>query len=241
MRASTFSVYAAAGITSSALASFGFSYEFSTDGGVTFNNTAVTDATSGPVDVQFRVVAYATPGSNVTTTNGSGAVVAFARLTGSERFNNFGASAGDSISEMTRGQMSSGNAAYFTTSLNGANTILGTTAVTSFASKLWLPNQLAAFCPTSGGTPDLAWVVRTGTLTFGPTIGHRIVTFQNNTRSQSYWYHDYFFNGAQDVTWAAPDGVASDFNGTLLVIPTPGSIAVIAGATLLVFCRRRAA
>ncbi|MBX3390270.1 MAG: hypothetical protein KF691_12550 [Phycisphaeraceae bacterium] len=230
---------AAGGIAAGAHASFGFSYEFSSDDGATYGNDRTVDVTTGSATVRFRVVAYASPGTQVTTVNGTGPAVAFARITGSEVLTNWGSGAnGDLLSSHFRGSMSAGNAAYLSNSISSGNTILGTTAPTSFAANLLLSGALAAYCPSSGGAPQLQWIVRTGVMTIGQAGGTRTIMFHNNSRTQSFWYHDLLINGAQEVNTATPDADLIDFAGTLHVIPAPGALA-LAGIAGAVGVRRR--
>jgi len=238
MRTFVFGFIAVAGIAASANASFGFSYEFSTDGGATYGNDRSVDVTGGAIEVRFRVIAYATPGTNVTTPNGSGPAVAFARITGSEVLTNWG-SFGDTMGAQTRGALTNGNAAYLQTTYSAGNTRLGTTANLSFATQLLLSGALAAYCPSSGGVPQYEWVIRTGVITVGQAAGARTIEFRNNSRMQSSWYHDLLINGVQDVNTAKPDGDAIDINGALQVIPTPSALALAGFAGLACVCRRR--
>jgi len=241
MKTFVFGFLATVGIAVSAHAAFGFSYEFSTDNGATWGNNRTISIYSGDSNVRFRVVAYATPGTTVTTANGTGPAVAFGRLTGSEKLSNWGAASGDMlVASMTRGEMTSGGVTYLASSTSSGNTILGSTAVTSFTSQLFLSGALAAYCPSSGGTPDYQWVVRTGTIRVGVNSGTRTILFGNNTRLQTSWYYDNLINGVQDVNTATPSGVVIDFNGTLNVIPAPATLLFAALAGLAAVRRRRA-
>lgn len=249
MKNAVLAVTAIAGIAASANAAWGYKYQFNTGSGWT--SAASVDVTGGAVNVQFRVVAYADAGtlsSLAPAAGGSGSneVVAFARYTGSEKFNNFGtAAAGDMLNAgMGRGDLSSGGATYLTSSLSGANFIVGGTTATSFASQLLLAGALAAYCPSSGGTPDLEWVIRSGSIKVGnSTIAaqNRVITFSNNTRTGGgTWYRDSLVNGVQDVNAGAPVGSPADIAGTLTVIPTPGALALVGLGGLVAARRRRA-
>lgn len=250
MKNAVLAVTAIAGIAASANAAWGFKYQFNTGSGWTSN--AVVDVTGGPVNVQFRVVAYADAGtlSSLALPAGSdGAstnqVVAFARYTGSERFTGFGAAAnGDMLNAgMNRGELTSGGTTYLTSSLSAGNLIVGGTTATSFASQLILSGSLAAFAPASGGTPDLEWVIRTGSIKVGNSTlaaQNRVINFQNNNRTQNTWYRDALVNGVQDVTTGAPAGQGTDINGVLTVIPAPGSLALVGLGGLVAARRRRA-
>jgi len=241
MKTFVFGFLATAGIAVSAQAAFGFSYQFSTDNGATWGNSRTISIHSGDSDVRFRVVAYATPGTTVSTVNGTGPAVAFGRLTGSEKLTNWGAHSGDMmIGSMTRGEMSSGGVTYLASSTSSGNTILGSNVVTSFASQLLVSGVLASYCPSSGGAPDYQWIVRTGTIRVGAADGVRTIGFGNNTRLQNTWYYDNLINGVQDVNTATPNGVAIDINGTLNVIPAPGTLLLTGLAGLAAVRRRRA-
>jgi hypothetical protein len=230
---------AVAGVAVCAHAGYGFSYEFSTDGGATYGNDRSIDVTLGAKQVLFRVVAYADPGTTATTGAGTGPVVAFARLTGSEVLTNFGnGSVGDSLGAMTRGEMTQGNPAYLTNSFGSDNMVLGGTLLTSFASQLLLSGALVPFCPSVGGTPKLEWIVRTGTMTIGQT-GARMITFHNNTRTQLNWNYDLVVGSVRDLTSKTPDGPVVDRLGTLEVIPAPGTLAAIGLAGVVSSRRRR--
>lgn len=243
MKTFVFGFLATAGIAVSANAAFGFSYEFSTDGGATFGNNRTLNASGGPTQVQFRVVAYAAADTIVTTAEGSGPVAAFARLTGSEILTNWGSGANDdSMGLMFRGSMPQGGVQYLSSSFSNGNTIVGTTMATSFAANQLLPGSLDAYCTSAGGAPQLQWIVRTGTMTVGYTPGPRTIEFRNNTRTQNFWYHDLVVNGVRDSSIAQPDGDAIDFNGTLrVIVPAPTSLALAGFAGLAGLRRRRTA
>ncbi|MBL8876291.1 MAG: PEP-CTERM sorting domain-containing protein [Phycisphaerae bacterium] len=230
------------GIAASANAAWGFKYQFSTDGGATYGALRSVDVSGGDVNVKFRVVAYADEGTTTTTASGTGPVVAFGRYTGSERMSNWGSAAtGDAfVGLMTRGSMTSGGTTYLNSSFSAGNTTLGGTTATSFASQLLLSGALAAYCPSSGGIPQLEWVIRTGEIKVGQIGGTRTISFGNNQRTQSTWYHDVLVNGVQDVTTATPGGSATDIGGTLEVVPAPGAFALIGLGGLVAARRRRA-
>lgn len=248
MKNAVLAVTAIAGIAASANAAWGFKYQFNTGSGWT--SAATVDVSGGAATVQFRVVAYADAGtlsSLAPAAGGSGSneVVAFARYTGSEKFSNFGAAAnGDMLNAgMTRGDMSSGGSTYLSSSLSGGALIVGGTTATSFASQLLLAGALAAYCPSSGGTPDLEWIIRAGSIKVGNSIlaaQNRLITFSNNNRTSNTWYRDSIVNGVQDVNAGAPVGQASDVAGILMVIPTPGSLALVGLGGLVAARRRRA-
>lgn len=244
-------VTAIAGIAASANAAWGYRYEFNTGSGWTSN--ASVDVTGGAVNVNFRVVAFADAGTLSSLALPGGAdpsstnlVVAFARYTGSEKFVNFGAAAnGDMLNAgMNRGEMTGGNAAYTQSSLSGGNLIVGTTASTSFASQLLLAGPLGAFAPSAGGTPDLEWIIRTGSIKVGNgTVAaqNRVITFTNNSRiGTGTWYRDALVNGNLDVNAGAPVGSPVNIDGILNVIPTPGSLALVGLGGLVAARRRRA-
>ena len=234
-----------AGVATAANAAWGFRYQFSTDNGATWVSNATVDISGGNVTgVRFRVVAYADPGTNVAAAGGAGPAIHFARYTGSELLTNFGsAGSGDAVTSNTFGGESgfSGNAAYTTSGVSGSNFRLGGTAATSFGSRLLLPADLAAFAPSQGGTPKLTYVIRAGTLTVGAAGGVRVINFRNNARTQAQWYRDLIINGNSDVAVANPDGTATDINGVLnVIIPTPGSLALLGLGGLVAARRRRA-
>lgn len=251
MKNAVLAVTAIAGIAASANAAWGYKYQFNTGSGWT--NAASVDVTGGAVNVQFRLVAFADAGtlSSLALPAGSdGAstnqVVAFARYTGSEKFTNFGAAAnGDMLNAgMTRGDLSSGGTTYLSSSLSAGSLIVGGTTATSFASQLLLAGALAAYAPASGGTPDLEWVIRSGSIKVGnSTIGaqNRVITFTTNTRTGGgTWYRDALVNGVQDVNAGAPVGQPVNIDGVLTVIPTPGSLALVGLGGLVAARRRRA-
>ncbi|MBX3390113.1 MAG: PEP-CTERM sorting domain-containing protein [Phycisphaeraceae bacterium] len=232
---------AIAGIAASANAAWGFKYQFSTDNGATWSSNAAVDVSSGNKAVKFRVVAYADPETPVPASGGTGPAVAYARYTGSERMSNWGSGAnGDALGAQTRGALTSGGTTYLSSSFSAGNTILGGTTATSFASQLLLSGTLAAYCPSSGGTPQLEWVIRTGDMTVGQAGGTRTIVFSNNQRTQNTWYRDLLVNGVQDVNTAAPEGSPTDIAGTLQVVPAPGSLALIGLGGLVAARRRRA-
>ncbi len=241
---------AIAGIAASANAAWGFKYQFSTNGGVSWGSNRSVDVSTGDKNVMFRVVAYADPGTIVNANNGPGQAVAFARLTGSEKMSNWGsASNGDGlVGLMTKGALTQGGTTYLSSSLSSGNTILGGTTALSFASQLLTSSVLAAYCPSATdingnptpGTPQYEWVVRTGTMKVGQLGGTRTITFENNQRTQSTWYRDLNINGTQDVNSAKPEGSASDVAGSLDVVPAPGALALVGLGGLVAGRRRRA-
>jgi hypothetical protein len=251
MKNAVLAVTAIAGIAASANAAWGYKYQFNTGSGWT--NAASVDVTGGAVNVQFRLVAFADAGTLSSLALPAGAdgsstnqVVAFARYTGSEKFTNFGAAAaGDMLNAgMNRGDLTSGGSTYLSSSLSGGSLIVGGTTATSFASQLLLAGALEDFAPSAGGTPDLEWVIRSGSIKVGGnTVAaqNRVITFTSNTRTGGgTWYRDALVNGNLDVTAGAPAGSATNINGILTVVPTPGSLALVGLGGLVAARRRRA-
>lgn len=232
---------AIAGIAASANAAWGFKYQFSTDGGATYGALRSVDVSGGDVNVKFRVVAYADPGTVVNAINGPGPAIAFNRYTGSEKlFGWGGAAAGDALISQNRGEMTQNGTTYLVSSFSAGNTVLGNTVATSFGSELQFPGTITQYAPSSGGTPKLEWVIRQGEIRVGQLGGTRTITFANNQRTANTWYRDLLLNGSQDVNSAAPDGSATDIGGTLEVVPAPGSLALIGLGGLVAARRRRA-
>ena len=237
---------AVAGIAASANAQYGFRYEFNTGSGWTSN--ATVDAGAGSQVVQFRVVAYVAPGTNITANSISGGAILFGRYTGSEVMAGLFGASGDSVLTNTGtgtdgfAPALSANAAYNGNGLiAGVGTRLGGTAGTSFTGRLLL--DPAAYAPSLGGTPQLQSVIRAGTIRVGQTLGSRVINFRNNTRvlNGQGWYREGFnANSAFDATLGWPAGSATDINGVLNVIPTPGSLALLGLGGLVAARRRRA-
>lgn len=255
MKNAVLAVTAIAGIAASANAAWGYKYQFNTGSG--WVSAASVDVTGGSVNVQFRVVAFADPGtlsslalSGSADAGSTNQVVAFNRYVGSEKFSNFGSAAnGDMLNAgMTRGDMTQGGSTYLSSSLSGGALIVGNGAITSFAATVQL-GTLGNFAPSQGGTPDLEWVIRLGSIKVGnSTVGaqNRVITFSNNTRTTAgssggdKWYRDQATNGSLDLTSAAPVGPSTDIAGVLTVIPTPGSLALVGLGGLVAARRRRA-
>jgi hypothetical protein len=244
-------VTAIAGIAASANAAWGYKYQVNTGSG--WVNAATVNVTGGSVNVQFRLVAFADAGTLSSLALPGGAdpastnqVVAFARYTGSEKFTNFGSGAnGDMLNAgMTRGEMTSSGTTYLSNSFSGGSLIVGGTTATSFASQLLLSGPLSAFTPSTGGIPDLEWVIRVGSIKIGNnTVAaqNRVITFTNNTRTgPGTWYRDALVNGANDVNAGAPVGSPVNLDGTITVIPTSGSLALVGLGGLVAARRRRA-
>lgn len=221
---------AAAACSIPASAAWGFRYEFSTDNGATWGDRTI-DVAAVAVDVRFRVIAYADPGTVVHATNGAGFAVALTRVQAQDRFTNMAQANGDSVLSNTWGEMPSGNANYTSSSFQGSSLLLGTAGVTSFALNFLTATQGNAFSPSRGGTPKLEWVVRLGELRVGKFTTesqHRQIVFGNLSRRQTFWYADLPVEGDASTNAATPDGVATDLEGTLTVVPAPAvSIAFV--------------
>lgn len=236
----------AALVCGTAQGAFGFRYEFSTDSGLSWGLNRTVDVSSNSREVRFRVVAYVDAGTMIAAPGGTGAAVAFGRLTAQEQLTNFGLSgAGDFINVCTFGEVNGGNGNYNSNSVSGGTTLLGVATPLSIAQNSTTPIQLSLFCPSSGSTPKLEWIVRLGVMTVGrftPESQGRVITFSNARRTQNQWYRDVVdpFSGLPDLGRADPEGVATDFVGTLTVVPAPGAIALsIAGMAAHAIRRRR--
>lgn len=238
-------VGAVALVCGTAQGGFAFRYEFSTDAGLSWGLNRTIDVANSGREVRFRVVASVDPGTMITTPGGTGAAVAFGRLTAQEKLTNFGlAGAGDSVSVSTFGEVNGGNGQYNSSSVSGGTTFLGVSTVLSIAQNTTTPLQLTLFCPSSGSTPKLEWIVRLGIMNVGrftPEAQNRVITFSNVRRTQNQWYHDVVdpFTGLPSLERADPEGIATDFTGTLTVVPMPGTIAVAVAAMGCAAVRRR--
>ncbi len=251
MKSFLFGMVVVAGSAACAQGAWGFKYQFlDTNTGQWSSNAAAT--VSGGNHVQFRVVGYVDANTSISATNGAGNAVAFCRLTAQEQMTNFGSVAGDAVMTSTKGALWLGHTSYTSTSVSGSTTYFGTNLVTSFAAQLLLSGALGSYCPSSGGVPQLEWVVRQGSIKLGGT-GVRGLTFSNSVRSETLWYRDLMVGGVQDVYAGTPAGSptgrgvteyipATDVVGTVTVtildIPAPGAIMSL-GVVALGACRRR--
>lgn len=262
MKSFLLGLVAVAGAGACAQGAWGFKYQFiDTTTGLWSSNAAAT-VSGGTNSVQFRVVAYVDAGTTINAVNGAGPAVAFARLTAEEKMTNFGSVSGDAVLTSTRGIMHVGNPSYTSSNVSGSTTYFGTNLVTSFAGQLLTSGALTSFCPSSGGVPQLEWVVRAGSIRVGGPAGVRGITFSNSARSETLWYRDVLLppSGSlwfrQDVNTGTPSGApiglrgsealeeipATDIAGTVTVtiedVPAPGTLGTL-GLVLIGACRRR--
>lgn len=234
---------AAAGFAASAMAAvpvapaYGLLYEVSTDGSTWTRNLGV-DVSTGSKDVFFRVSSFFTPGTQVTTAEGTGNAVVLARFTGTNKLTNFGNGFfGDLVTNYTR-EVPNGNAAFLQQSQVAGNRILGQTGTPlSFASQLFttLPPTTLSTVIASGkitiGNNDLAAFVRT-------------IVFTNNsfgagTAAGLTFYHDGSPISKQSGVPINAGSAEFQF-ATIEVIPAPGAAALLGLGGLVVARRRRA-
>ncbi len=258
MKSFLFGAAVLAGSAACAQGAWGFKYQFLDTGTGQWSSNAAATVIVGGNSVQFRVVAYVDPGWMVNNAvGGPGIAVAFGRLTGQEQMTSFGTDAGDMVLSHTRGELVSSGPAYLTSSYSGGTMYFGTSAATSFARKVLTSQGLEAYCPSSGGVPQLEWIVRSGAIQIGGAVGLvRSLTFSNSVRTQALWYRDLLVNGVQDVEMGTPSGPpvgrmgggtledvpATDIAGTVTVtivdVPAPGAMGSFAVVALFA-CRRR--
>lgn len=198
-----------------AAGTYGLRYEVSTDGNVWQSSLGV------PPDslVKFRVSAYFTPGTTIITEDGIGDALAVSRFTGSQKV--VGRVEGDLIQNLVR-VAPSGNPALLTVS--NATGVIGTTAVTSFASQLLL--TLDPYV----GAPEYTFQMIRGEIKIGASLEPRVLTIQSNTYGSGATKGLTFYHSAsvENKQSGGPDegNTRADQNATISVAgsgcPSPG-------------------
>ncbi|MFO0860757.1 MAG: hypothetical protein U0570_09395 [Phycisphaerales bacterium] len=190
------------------------------------------NAVQGDV-VKFRFGSYfdANSAPTITTADGTGTAQALTRFTGSNQATGF--AAGDVFQNVVR-TISSGNPAL----IQVAGATIGTSAVTSFGSQLFL-----------AGLPDPAETYKeiyTGEVKIGADVNARLITIKNKTFGSGATAGLTFYNSASPVNKqsAAPSGGSDrvDLNATInvLAVPAPGALALVGLGGLVAARRRRA-
>jgi len=149
-------------LPSTVLAAWGLKFEVSKDG-VVWSPTVSVDVGE---TVKFRFGAYFTPGTKITTADGTGNAIAMTRFTGQNRVE--GMVAGDSIQNVQIA-ISVHNSALLLIS----GDLIGGTSITSFGSQLLL--NLAPYA----ATPETERPIYTGEIHVGPTPGYRELVINN--------------------------------------------------------------
>ncbi|MBX3379799.1 MAG: PEP-CTERM sorting domain-containing protein [Phycisphaeraceae bacterium] len=234
-------VAAAAGLATSALAvvpvdpSYGLLFEVSTDGSNWTRDLGV-DVSSGAKSVFFRVSSFFTPGTQVTTPDGTSNAVVFARFTGSNSMSNFGSGQnGDLVTNYQR-DVPNGNAAFLQQSQSGGKRIFGQAGTPlSFASQLLLT------LPTE---PVFMTQIASGKITIGNNnLGAmvRTIVFTNNTFGSGATPGLSFYRDGSQQTGAPDNAGAPEFLfATIEVVPAPGAMALLGLGGLVAARRRRA-
>lgn len=210
----------------SAIASGAWGLKFEVWDGSSWVSNVVADP--GSV-VKFRFGAYFDPDSPpvITTADGTGTAQALTRFTGSNKATGF--AAGDVFQNVVR-TITSGSSAIVT--INGS--IIGTTAVTSFGSQLFL-----------GDVPFEPYKeVYNGEIKLSATfLAPRVITIMNNTFGSGSTPGLTYYNSASPVNKqsGAPQAGGPgriDMNATIEIIPAPASLAIV-GLGGFVAARRR--
>ncbi|MGH7244556.1 MAG: PEP-CTERM sorting domain-containing protein [Phycisphaerales bacterium] len=226
MKSMLAAVVGVAGLAAGANAAWGLKFEVSTDGGATWSDHA--SAAAGDV-VKFRFGAYFDAASppQITTADGTGTAQALTRFTGSNQSTGF--VAGDVFQNVVR-TISSGNPAL----IQVAGSTIGTTAVTSFGSQLFLAD-----------VPFETYKqIYTGEVKIGADNTVRDIVIKNKTFGSGNTAGLTFYNSASltNKQSAAPSGGSDrlDLNATISVIPAPASLALVGLGGLVAARRRRA-
>lgn len=198
-----------------AAGTYGMRYEVSKDGNVWATSI------SAPPDslIKFRVSAYFSDGTKILTADGLGNAIVASRFTGSQKV--AGRVDGDVIQNLVR-TASTGNPALLT--VNNASGVIGTTAVTSFASQL-----IASLAPFAEA-PEFTFQILRGEIRIGPSLEPRVLTIQNNTFGSGAtpgltFYHSASIENKQSAAPTA-DNTREDQIATITVLgsgcPSPG-------------------
>ncbi|MBX3379802.1 MAG: PEP-CTERM sorting domain-containing protein [Phycisphaeraceae bacterium] len=225
MKSMIAAVVGVAGIAAGANAAWGLKFEV-WDGGAWVSSVS---AAAGDV-VKFRFGAYFDPNSApvITTADGTGTAQAMTRFTGSNQATGF--AAGDVFQNVVK-TISSGNAAL--TQVAGAT--IGTTAVTSFGSQLFLAD--VPFEPYKE--------IYVGEVKIGADNSVRSIEIKNKTFGSGNTAGLTFYNSASPVNKqsGAPQSGGpgrEDMIATIRVVPAPGSLALLGLGGLVAARRRRA-
>lgn len=197
-----------------AAGTYGLRYEVSLDR-MTWSTTL--SAPPGAL-VYFRMSAYFGPGVTVMTADGSGTAVAVARFTGSQQVVGF--TAGDVIQNVVR-TAPTGNPAL--TSVAGSG-VIGTTAVTSFASQILL--SLEGYLEV----PESTFYILHGELKLSSNPQPRSLTISNKTFGSGNTLGLTFYHSGSPInrqTAKPEDGNSrEDVNATIILAtggcPGPG-------------------
>ena len=224
MKSMIAAVVGIAGLAAAANAAWGLKYEVSKDG-LTWSSSV--NANPGET-IKIRFGAYFEGAVPVTTADGTGNAVAMARFTGSNQVTNLGA--GDLIQGVTR-TISSGNPALVTI----AGNTIGTSAITSFGSQLFLGPLPASETYKEiyvGEVKVVSGVVR--------TMVFKNKTFGSGATAGLTFYHDGSLANKQSAAPGTAAGPRTDIEASINVIPTPASLALIGLGGLVAARRRRA-
>lgn len=223
MKSMIAAVAGVAGLAAGANAAWGVKFEV-WNGSAWVNNVV---ANAGDV-VKFRFGIYFDENSPpaITTADGTGVAQALNRYTGSNQVTNFGA--GDVIQNLAKGSAIT-NVGSTWNQISGGT--IGTTAVTSFLSSLYL-----------GDIPNLPYIevyhgevkVTDGT---DRTMTLQIKTFGSGNTKGATFYNTAALASKQS---AAPTDAATNFNATITVVPAPASLALVGLGGLVAARRRRA-
>ena len=224
-------VVAVAGLAAGANAAWGLKFEVSTDNGATWSQNANVVAGAGTV-VKFRFGAYfdADSAPVITTADGTGTAQALTRFTGSNQATGF--AAGDVFQNVVR-TISSGNPAL----IQVAGGTIGTTAVTSFGSQLFLAD-----------VPFETYKqIYTGEVKLGGELGGRVIEIKNKTFGSGNTAGLTFYSTASLVNKQSGAPQTSgpgrlDLNALITVeeVPAPGALALLGLGGLVAARRRRA-
>lgn len=227
MKSMIAAVAGVAGLAAGANAAWGLKFEV-WDGGAWVSNVV---ANAGDT-VKFRFGAYfdANSAPVITTADGTGTAQALTRFTGSNQGTGF--AAGDKFQNVVR-TISSGNAAL----VQIAGATIGTTAVTSFGSQLFLAD-----------VPFETYKeIYVGEVKLDGGTAARVITIMNKTFGSGNTAGLTFYNNASPVNKqsGAPQAggpARADMNATITIeeIPAPGSLALLGLGGLVAARRRRA-
>lgn len=228
MKSMIAAVAGVAGLAAGANAAWGVKFEVWDNSASAW--VANVQAAAGDV-VKFRFGIYFDENSPpaITTADGTGVAQALNRYTGSNQVTNFGA--GDAVQNLVKGSAITNVGSTWNQVTGGSSATIGTGAVTSFLSALYL-----------GDIPNMPYIeVYHGEVKIADgtdrVMSLQIKTFGSGNTKGATFYNTAALASKQS---AAPTDAATNFNATITVVPAPASLALVGLGGLVAARRRRA-